>query len=127
MSHDHDRARHQQQQEHDDLSFQQSLNIPQLIVFLLITALAIRWLISFWTGGNGEGGSSSGSSSQARTGAARRRVDERHIEQVQAMFPQYNRREIFWDLMRNGGSVQATTERILGGRGLDAVSDILTV
>jgi len=27
-----------------------------------------------------------------------------------------------WDLQRNGGSVPATTERILSGRGLDAVS-----
>jgi coupling of ubiquitin conjugation to ER degradation protein 1 len=26
-----------------------------------------------------------------------------------------------WDLQRNGGSVTATTERILGGRGLDPV------
>ena len=37
------------------------------------------------------------------------------------MFPQVGRREIIWDLQRNGGSVSATTERILG-RGLDAVS-----
>lgn len=27
-----------------------------------------------------------------------------------------------WDLQRNGGSVQATTERVLGGRALDSVS-----
>jgi hypothetical protein len=26
-----------------------------------------------------------------------------------------------WDLQRNGGSVAATTERILGGRGLEPV------
>ena len=26
-----------------------------------------------------------------------------------------------WDLQRNGGSVQATTERVLGGRALDTV------
>ena len=26
-----------------------------------------------------------------------------------------------WDLQRNGGSVAATTERMLGGRGLDPV------
>ncbi|MCJ1314743.1 hypothetical protein MMC15_000055 [Xylographa vitiligo] len=34
------------------------------------------------------------------------------------MFPQVGRREIIWDLQRNGGSVAATTERILG-RGLE--------
>lgn len=38
------------------------------------------------------------------------------------MFPQVGRREIMWDLQRNGGSVAATTERILGGRGLEVVS-----
>lgn len=40
------------------------------------------------------------------------------------MFPQVGRREIIWDLQRNGWSVAATTERILGGRGLDVVSAI---
>lgn len=38
------------------------------------------------------------------------------------MFPQIGRREIIWDLQRNGGSVTATTERILGV-GLETVSD----
>lgn len=37
------------------------------------------------------------------------------------MFPQIGRREIIWDLQRNGGSVAATTERILSRGGLDAV------
>ena len=37
------------------------------------------------------------------------------------MFPQVGQREIIWDLQRNGGSVAATTERILG-RGLEVVS-----
>ncbi|KAM5435874.1 hypothetical protein MferCBS31731_006132 [Microsporum ferrugineum] len=35
------------------------------------------------------------------------------------MFPQLTRRELMWDLQRNGGSVAATTERILTGRGLE--------
>jgi hypothetical protein len=30
-----------------------------------------------------------------------------------------------WDLQRNGGSVAATTERILTGRGLETVSGVL--
>ncbi|KAL9598062.1 MAG: hypothetical protein Q9219_004756 [cf. Caloplaca sp. 3 TL-2023] len=34
------------------------------------------------------------------------------------MFPQLSRRDIQWDLQLNGGSVQATTERVLSGRGL---------
>jgi len=28
-----------------------------------------------------------------------------------------------WDLQRNGGSVQATTERVLSGRSLDTVRE----
>ncbi|KAI5285716.1 hypothetical protein KEM55_000540 [Ascosphaera atra] len=35
------------------------------------------------------------------------------------MFPQANRREVMWDLARNGGNVAATTERILTGGRLD--------
>jgi len=35
------------------------------------------------------------------------------VETVAAMFPQLSRRDIEWDLQRNGGSVQATTERVL--------------
>jgi coupling of ubiquitin conjugation to ER degradation protein 1 len=38
------------------------------------------------------------------------------------MFPQIARRTIMWDLQRNGGSVAATTERILSGRGLETAS-----
>lgn len=32
------------------------------------------------------------------------------------MFPQVERRSILWDLQRNGGNIQSTTERILAGR-----------
>jgi coupling of ubiquitin conjugation to ER degradation protein 1 len=38
------------------------------------------------------------------------------------MFPQLSRRDIAWDLQRNGGNASATTERVLSGRGLDTVS-----
>ena len=38
------------------------------------------------------------------------------------MFPQLDRRAIAWDLSRNGGNVGATTEKVLVGGGLDAVS-----
>jgi hypothetical protein len=32
-----------------------------------------------------------------------------------------------WDLQRNGGSVEGTTERILGGGGLEVVSLLSTM
>jgi len=38
------------------------------------------------------------------------------------MFPQLSRRDIEWDLSRNGASVQATTERVLREGRLPAVS-----
>ena len=44
------------------------------------------------------------------------------MEQVAQMFPQLDRRAIAWDLARNGGSVGATAEKVLGGRTLDDVS-----
>ncbi len=101
---------------------QLSLNIPQLVAFLLISALAVRWLFfSSSSSSRNNASPTSSSSSSTITQSRGRRIDERHVEQVQAIFPQYGRREILWDLMRNGGSVQATTERILGGRGLDNV------
>ena len=52
------------------------------------------------------------------------------MERIQQMFPQVSRRNIMWDLQRNGGNVVATTERILSGRGLEVVSlavSVLTV
>lgn len=37
------------------------------------------------------------------------------------MFPQLDRRDVEWNLVNNGGSVQATTERVLTGGRLPAV------
>ena len=94
---------------------EQTINIPQLLAVLLFGFLAVRWYFS-----SSESDSSSGSGG---SGVRRpRQVDPARVEQVAQMFPQLNRRDIMWDLQRNGGSVQATTERILGGRGLEAVS-----
>lgn len=61
--------------------------------------------------GNGAPGGGSSRRSQA--------VDPAKVDQVSSVFPQLDRRSIAWDLQRNGGSVEATTERVLGGRGLE--------
>lgn len=53
------------------------------------------------------------------------RYNEAQVDQVSAMFPQLSRRDIAWDLQRNRGNVNGTVERVLGGRGLDAVSEDL--
>ncbi|KAI1911177.1 hypothetical protein LOZ53_005358 [Ophidiomyces ophidiicola] len=88
-----------------------SLNIPSLLTLAVVSFFVIRWFFSRPGDGNGE-------SSGQRSGS-RSRVDPAQVEQLAQMFPQLNRRDIMWDLQRNGGSVAATTERVLGGRGLE--------
>ncbi|CZT17670.1 related to AMFR protein [Ramularia collo-cygni] len=87
---------------------QTSINIPQLIAVAVVGFLALRWFMN-------KPGSPS-----APSPAARPVLDINKINQVSAVFPQLDRREIAWDLHRNGGNVSATTERVLGGRGLEA-------
>lgn len=95
-----------------------SINLAQAIALLVIGYLAVRGVLSFFR-----------SSAQApppglARGAAHNgsRVNPAHVEQVAQMFPQLNRRDIMWELQRNGGSVQAATERVLSGRSLETVS-----
>lgn len=90
----------------------QTLNIPSLLIFLALTFLAIRYFFFY---------PPSSASSRPRG----RQMDPAQVEQISQMFPQVGRREIIWDLQRNGGSVQATTERLLGGGGLEVVSLVL--
>ncbi|KAF2475890.1 uncharacterized protein BDR25DRAFT_253517 [Lindgomyces ingoldianus] len=87
---------------------EQTLNLPQVIVFLLLTVLVVRWYLAK--------PSSTRPPSQNRSV----RVTPAQIDQIAQMFPQLGRREIAWDLQRNGGNVAATTERVLSGRALEA-------
>ena len=88
---------------------QTSINIPQIIAVALVGFLAIRWFL------NKPPSTSTSTASSSRG----RQVDVSKVDQVSAMFPQLDRRTIAWDLQRNGGSVAATTERVLSGRGLE--------
>ena len=97
-------------------SSDQTIGIPQLILLLLIGGIAIRYF--FFS-------SNTNPSSQARSAANNLRAREADVERIQQMFPQVSRRNIMWDLQRNGGNVVATTERILSGRGLEIVSRVL--
>jgi coupling of ubiquitin conjugation to ER degradation protein 1 len=96
----------------------QTINIPQLLLIVLLGGLAIRY---FFFGATGEG---SGGSNVGRTSAQNIRAREADVERIQQMFPQVPRRSIMWDLQRNGGNVVATTERVLSGRGLEVVSSL---
>nr|POE87717.1 coupling of ubiquitin conjugation to er degradation protein 1 [Quercus suber]POF00907.1 coupling of ubiquitin conjugation to er degradation protein 1 [Quercus suber] len=94
---------------------QTSVNIPQLIAVAIVGFLAIRWYLSKTPGGASSNTSAS-ASSRADGG---RQVDIAKVDSVHNIFPDLDRRTIAWDLHRNGGNVSATTERVLGGRGLD--------
>jgi coupling of ubiquitin conjugation to ER degradation protein 1 len=95
-------------------SSDQTINIPQLVIILLLGTLAIRY---FFFSSNSNPGAA-----QNRSTASNIRAREADVERIQQMFPQISRRSIMWDLQRNGGNVVATTERILSGRGLEVVS-----
>ncbi|EHK95975.1 putative Coupling of ubiquitin conjugation to ER degradation protein 1 [Glarea lozoyensis 74030] len=97
----------------------QTINVPQLLLIILLGGLAIRY---FYFGAAAEG---TGGSNVGRTSAHNVRAREADVETVQQMFPQVPRRSIMWDLQRNGGNVAATTERVLSGRGLET-PDLIT-
>ncbi|KAL1992129.1 hypothetical protein VTN49DRAFT_4161 [Thermomyces lanuginosus] len=85
-----------------------SLNIPSLLTLAVVSFFVIRWFLNRDNGSASTAGRSRG-----------RQIDPAQVEQISQMFPQLDRRDIMWDLHRNGGSVTATTERILSGLGLD--------
>jgi coupling of ubiquitin conjugation to ER degradation protein 1 len=98
----------------------QTVNIPQLLIVLLLGGLAIRYFFFSNSAAQGSGGRNGGSG-----GSNGLRAREADVERIQQMFPQVARRTIMWDLQRNGGNVVATTERVLSGRGLEEVSRII--
>jgi coupling of ubiquitin conjugation to ER degradation protein 1 len=93
---------------------EQTLNIPQLLVFLAVTVLVLRW----WFKPAG---------ASTPTSAANRRPNPAQIDQLAQMFPQLDRRTIAWNLQRNGGNVQGVTETVLGGRSLEQVRSLTSL
>jgi coupling of ubiquitin conjugation to ER degradation protein 1 len=89
----------------------EQISLPSLVAVLVVIGLILRYLFS-------SGGPPANSS---RSPEAVRRAREVAAERIQQMFPQAERRSILWDLQRNGGNIQSTTERILAGR-LETVS-----
>ncbi|KAL8830301.1 MAG: hypothetical protein Q9191_001510 [Dirinaria sp. TL-2023a] len=82
----------------------QTLNVPSLFLVVLVTSLAIRYFFF---------------SPRSSVSPRGRQVDPAQVDQIATMFPQADRRAIQWDLQRNGGSVAATTERMLSRGFLD--------
>ncbi|CAD0092658.1 unnamed protein product [Aureobasidium mustum] len=86
----------------------ETINFGQIFAVAVVGFLLYRWF---------SGPSLPSSQSSGRNGG--RQVNPEHVEAVAQMYPQLDRRAIIWDLHRNGGSVQATVERLLGGRSLE--------
>ncbi|KAL6717247.1 hypothetical protein ACLMJK_005162 [Lecanora helva] len=84
----------------------QTVSIPSLVLLAAFTALTIRYFFF-------NKPASSASPTDQRS------ANPADVDQIASMFPQLNRREIMWDLQRNGGSVAATTERVLSRGGLE--------
>ncbi|OAQ97959.1 hypothetical protein LLEC1_00521 [Akanthomyces lecanii] len=94
----------------------EQISLPYFVGVLVVAGLVIRYLFF------------SGTTSQptTRSPEAFLRSREAAVERIQQMFPQTDRRSILWDLQRNGGNIQSTTERILSGR-MEAVSTIFNI
>lgn len=82
------------------------ISLPYFLAILVIGGLIVRYL---FFGGPAV-------PQARRSPEAFLRSREVAVERIQQMFPQADRRSILWDLQRNGGSIQTTTERILAGR-----------
>jgi coupling of ubiquitin conjugation to ER degradation protein 1 len=89
--------------------------LPQAAAFLVISYLVYRF---FFAG--------SPSSSDGASGNAGRVVDPRRLQQqvevVRGMFPQFSQAAVEAELIRNGGSIEMATERILSTGFLPEVS-----
>ncbi|KFA60238.1 hypothetical protein S40285_07738 [Stachybotrys chlorohalonatus IBT 40285] len=90
----------------------EQISLPYLAAILLVSGLVLRYL--FFAGAAGPAGASS--AQRNRSPEAILRTREAAVERIQQMFPQADRRSLLWDLQRNGGNIQNTTERILAGR-----------
>lgn len=91
-----------------------TISIPSLAFVAVLGYFIYRYFFA-----PSRSGADGGQSSSARPAGLR--FTPAQVDQIAQMFPQLNRRDIMWDLHRNRGSVQATTERVLMGRGLDPV------
>ncbi|PTB70632.1 ubiquitin system component cue domain-containing protein [Trichoderma citrinoviride] len=85
----------------------EQISLPFFAIVLLVSGLIVRYL--FFSGPRPE-------RPPVRTAEQLIRSREVAVQRIQQMFPQVERRSILWDLQRNGGNIQSTTERILAGR-----------
>ena len=94
----------------------QQINLPSLVVILVLSGLAIRYLFFSSSSSSASSSSAAAAAARNRDPAALARSREQAVERILQIFPQVDRRAALWDLQRTGGNVAATTERILAGR-----------
>ena len=92
------------------------ISLPSLLLVMVLGVLVIRY---FFNSSSAPPAAGAAGQRPGRDGGAA--VREAAVVRIQQMFPQLDRRTILWDLQRTGGSMSATTERILSGR-LETVS-----
>lgn len=85
------------------------ISLPYLLLIVIIAGAILRFL---FFSSDAEGANSA----QRHNPLNVLRTREAAVERIQQMFPQVDRRTILWDLQRNGGNIQATSERILSGQ-----------
>ena len=90
----------------------ETISLSSIILILVLGYLAFRFF-------------SSPATSAAGRQNGGRQIDVAKVEQVASMFPQLDRRTIAWDLLRNGGNVGATAEKVLTGGALETVGGLL--
>lgn len=93
------------------------IGIPQLAACLLIGYLFFRWYNSSPPPASSDTGSAPSSTAIAATRRPPSAHDLARLQQraeiVHGMFPQVSLSSIKWELQKNGGSVEITTEKIL--------------
>lgn len=85
------------------------ISLPYLLLVVIIAGAILRFLFF-------SSNSDSSAATQRHNPLNVLRTREAAVERIQQMFPQVDRRTILWDLQRNGGNIQATSERILSGQ-----------
>lgn len=81
------------------------ISLPYFLAILIVAGLVIRYF--FFSGV---------SSQPSRSPESLLRSREAALALIQEVVPQADRRSVLWDLQRNGGNIQLTTNRVLRGR-----------
>lgn len=100
----------------------ESSSIPQVAACVLIGYLVLRWFFKGDT--SGLPATASPNTRPALVSPADRRRLTQQVDVVRGMFPQFSAAAVEAELLRNGGNIEITTERILSTGYLPEVSSV---